>query len=105
MSTSMTDAQSELAQIQADVSAIAKKVNTGFNAGPAAALAVAAAFSFILALALNTFFTLLFAKIPTGGGLLGAAIYAIIALLVCVTMLFLIYVYVEPWLHKRFERN
>lgn len=74
----------------------------GFNAGTATALAIAAAFSFILALALNQFFQLLFAKIPVGGGLLGAAIYAVIALVICVLALFLIYRFLEPFLHKKF---
>lgn len=73
-----------------------------FNAGTAAALAIAAAFSFILALALNQFFQLLFAKIPVGGGLLGAAIYAVIALVVCILALFLIYRFLEPFLHSKF---
>lgn len=73
-----------------------------FNAGTAAALAIAAAFSFILALALNQFFQLLFAKIPVGGGLLGAGIYAVIALVICVLVLFLIYRFLEPFLHKKF---
>ena len=76
-----------------------------FNAGTAAALALVAAFSFILALALNQFFQLLFAKIPVGGGLLGAAIYAIIALVLCILAIFLIYRFLEPWLHSKFASH
>lgn len=81
------------------------QASPGFNAGTAAALAIAAAFSFILALALNQFFQLLFAKIPVGGGLLGAAIYAIIALVICILALFLIYSFLEPFLHKKFAKK
>jgi len=73
-----------------------------FNAGTAAALAIAAAFSYILGLALNQFFVLVFAQIPIGGGLLGAGIYALVALILCITMLFLIYQYLEPFLHAKF---
>ena len=88
----MTDAVPKIASappIMADQVQILKEIrdsivkmehnqaSSGFNAGTATALAIAGAFSFILALALNQFFQLLFAKIPVGSGLLGAAIYAI----------------------------
>lgn len=81
------------------------QASPGFNAGSAAAAAIAGAFSFILGLALNSFFVQVFAKIPVGGGLLGAAIYAIVALIVCITALFLIYSYLEPFLRKKFARH
>ena len=104
--TSKTDSQKTL-DVLLSMQELLKKIehnqaSPGFNAGTAAALAIAAAFSFILALALNQFFQLLFAKIPVGGGLLGAAIYAVIALVICVLALFLIYRFLEPFLHKKF---
>lgn len=116
----MTDAVPKIASappIMADQVQILKEIrdsivkmehnqaSSGFNAGTATALAIAGAFSFILALALNQFFQLLFAKIPVGSGLLGAAIYAIIALVICILALFLIYTYLEPFLHKKFAKR
>jgi len=69
-----------------------------FNAGSAIAIAFATAFGFVLALAINDFLSQLFAKIPTGGGLLGAGIYMIVAIILVTIFLFVIYIYLEPWL-------
>lgn len=80
-----------------------QRTNSKFNIGSAIALAIAASFSFVLALALNAFLQAAFQKIPVGTGLLGLAIYAIAALFVCILALFLIYLYLQPWLQARFK--
>lgn len=77
-----------------------------FNAGAVVTGALIAAFGFVMALALNSFLSLVFAQIPVGStGLLGAGIYALIAIILCVGAIFLIAVYLGPRLTKLFERK
>lgn len=75
-----------------------------FNAGSAAAVAIAASMSFTIALALNDAMQKTFAKIRVGAGLLGAWIYALIMLAVGLILLFVIYIYFEPFLASKFAR-
>ena len=82
-----------------------QKATPKFNAGTATALAIAAAVGFVIGLALNNALQESFQKIPVGGGLLGAWIYAVIALIIGVVLLFLIFVYLEPFLTKKFARK
>jgi hypothetical protein len=104
MSDSSADA---LNVIKEHIMIISKQVTSpaSYNVGSEAAKAIAMSFAFILGLALNDFFVQLFAKIPVGGGLLGAGIYAAIALIICLLMMFLIYAFLEPWLRKKFAKK
>lgn len=90
-----------LEQIAADVRAI--RVSQKFQAGTAIALALAAAVSFIIALALNEALKRTFELIPVGKGLLGLWIYALIALGLGILFLWLIYTYLQPFLFRLFE--
>lgn len=75
-----------------------------FYVGTQLALVLAAAFAFVLALALNAALSLTFQQIPVGtDGLLGAWIYAILALIICILFMFIIYRYLQPWLHKKID--
>ena len=105
-----TEMKLDQVQLLQDIKSLLGKIEHNqsspvFNAGTAIAFAIAAAFSLILALAINEFLRLLFAKIPVGSGLLGAAIYAIVALVICILALFLINIYLEPFLHKLFAKK
>jgi len=84
---------------------IEKNQHPPFNAGTAIAVVLAGAFGFVIALALNNFLQQVFNQIPVGDGLLGAGIYAIIALIIGILALFLIYIYLEPWLTKKFAKK
>jgi ElaB/YqjD/DUF883 family membrane-anchored ribosome-binding protein len=94
----LTDVVYHLKAIEKNQAAAAK-----FNAGTYTALALAAAVGFVISLALGSALTQTFAKIPVGGGLLGAWIYAIIALVLGVALVFLIFLYLEPFLTKKFK--
>lgn len=83
----------------------ARAKQSEFNAGTVVSLAFIAAFGFVMALAINAFLTMLFALIPVGDGLLGAGIYALVAIVLCVAMIFVLAVYVAPWLSHMFERK
>lgn len=96
--TNLDDVIILLTKIEQNQRAAAK-----FNVGTALSVALAGAFIFILALALNAFLQAAFAMIPVGTGLPGLAIYAIIAIIMCLGALFLIYVYLQPWLQARFK--
>jgi hypothetical protein len=73
-----------------------------FNVGDAACGVIAAAIGFVIALAANDFFTKLFAKVKVGGGLLGAAIYLLVMLVLGLFLIFVIFIWVQPWLHSKF---
>lgn len=76
----------------------------GFGVGTAIALALAASFSFVIALALNNALQLSFAQIPVGSsGLLGAWIYAVIALILGIAFLWIIYKHLQPALHRKMD--
>ncbi len=80
------------------------QVAARFNVGTYVAGALALSFAFILGLAINSALTQTFALIPAGTGLLGAYIYMVVALVICVLFIFLIYIYLQPWLASKFNK-
>ena len=74
-----------------------------FQVGNAIATALAASVSFIIALALNDAFKKTFELIPVGKGLLGIWIYAVLALVIGISLLYVISRYVQPSLFQLFE--
>jgi len=73
-----------------------------FNAGSAAVIAIAGSVGFVMALAFNDAMQKSFGKIQIGQGLLGAWIYALIMLFIGIFLLFLMYVYLEPFAASKF---
>ena len=93
-----------LSDILEEVKKIRQNQEQGFGVGTAFAAAIAAALSFIIALALNNAFQITFAQIPVGNdALLGAWIYAVIALIIGLLGLYLIYRFLKPVLHKKMD--
>jgi hypothetical protein len=76
-----------------------------FRISSASSAALAAAVSFIIALALNEALKKTFALIPVGGGLLGLWIYALLALALGLTFLWLINRFLQPALAKTFKEK
>ena len=76
-----------------------------FGVGTAFAAAIAAALTFVIALALNNALQLTFGLIPVGkDSVLGAWIYAVIALILGLAGLYLIYRFLQPALHKKLDK-
>ncbi len=59
------------------------------------------ALGFVVGTALNNAFTLTFALIPTGGGLLGAWIQVIILLPLIIGIMYLLIIYLQPSMAKK----
>lgn len=59
------------------------------------------ALAFVVGTALNNAFTLTFALIPVGGGLLGAWIQVIIILPLIIGIIYLLIVYLQPSMSKK----
>jgi len=77
-----------------------------FNIGIAICAAIAVGLSLVLALAISDFMIKLFALIPVGSsGLLGAAIYMVIAFVLVMLFLFIIYIYLQPWLSCKLKNT
>jgi uncharacterized BrkB/YihY/UPF0761 family membrane protein len=77
-----------------------------FSIGAALCVSFAAAVGFVLALALNQALELTFQQIPVGSdGLLGAWIYAVIAIIICAILLWCIFIYLQPFLQSRLDKK
>jgi uncharacterized BrkB/YihY/UPF0761 family membrane protein len=75
-----------------------------FSIGAALCISFAAAVGFVLALALNQALELSFKQIPVGSdGLLGAWIYAVIAIIICGILLWCIFIYLQPFLQSKLD--
>jgi p-aminobenzoyl-glutamate transporter AbgT len=76
-----------------------------FNTGTAFCVALATAFTFVMALALNAALALSFQQINIHGSALASAwVYAVIAVVIVLIMLYLIYRWLEPALSKQFSK-
>lgn len=77
---------------------------TPFGAGTALVGVLAVALGFVLSLALNDFFSQLFGLIKINGNpLLGAAIYALVMLVVIIFLLWLLYRYLAPIIIRKLD--
>jgi len=93
-----------LIDILTTVKQIEKNQEQTFGVGTAFAAAIAGALTFVIALSLNNALQLSFAQIPVGSNaILGAWIYAFLALLLGLTGLYLVYRYLQPVLKKKLD--
>jgi uncharacterized BrkB/YihY/UPF0761 family membrane protein len=77
-----------------------------FSLGSTICMVLAAAVGFMIALALNNALVLCFQQIPIGtDGILGACIYAVIALVLGIILLFLIFTYLQPLLQSKMDKK
>lgn len=84
---------------------IINQAPASFNTGTAFCIALASAFTFVLALSLNNALLLSFQEIDIHGSALASAwVYAVIALVIVLLMLYLIYRWLEPFLSKQFQK-
>jgi hypothetical protein len=91
----------ELAQILVEIKEILKALSQNFSVGKAFIAVIAFSIGFVIALALNNALVLTFDLIPVGkNGVLGAWIYAVIALIIGLVGLWLLYRYLSPKLSK-----
>ena len=72
------------------------QTGASFDAGLTTVNALNNALGFIIALAVNNAFQKTFELIPVGKGLLGAWLYAIVALGICILLMWIIASYLAP---------
>ncbi len=95
----------EIIHLLESIKANQEKISS-FSIGEALCISFAAAVGFVLALALNQALQLTFQQIPIGeDGLLGAWIYAIVAIILCGILLWCIFVYLQPFLQSKLDKK